>query len=391
MKQTFSTGQTLLSSEMNTLQANDYNWTVSEKNTSYQLAAADKGTRVVMNAGTATTITVPNSTFDAGDTVWLHSIGSGTVNVAAGTGVTLNTAASTALAQWEGGSLYFTSGSSAIFFRGGGVSPADFSNTPTNTYSSGGFSYKFVTFTGSGTLTTTRAGFADILVLGGGGGGGNVGGGGGAGGHLLITDAYLPAGSLTVTVGGGGSGATASLLYAPGYNGTTSRLGNYYGVGGGGGGGSGLSQGVGDTGGSGGGGGSGSTSYAGGAGVGGQGSNGGSNNNNPSNYGAGGGGGSSAVGGNGTSTTGGTGGAGTSSSLDNVATTRGGGGGGGSQGGTAGGGGSGGGGAGTNNNTTATGGTVNTGGGGGGGGFASGNGAAGGNGGSGIVIIRVKV
>ena len=61
--QTFTAGQVLTAAQMNSLQANDYNQTVSTKTDSYTLVAADKGTRVVMNKATATTITVNDSLF----------------------------------------------------------------------------------------------------------------------------------------------------------------------------------------------------------------------------------------------------------------------------------------------------------------------------------------
>jgi hypothetical protein len=88
-------------------------------------------------------------------------------------------------------------------------------------------------FTGSGSITVGTAGTCELLVLGGGGGGGSAagnggGGGGGAGGLFYDTSVFLPAGTLTVTVGAGG--ATDST-------GATSRIGNYYGIGGGAGGG----------------------------------------------------------------------------------------------------------------------------------------------------------
>ena len=390
-KQTFTAGQTLTAAQMNDLQTNDFNWSVSTQTANYTLEAADKGTREVMNMSSAGTVTVPNSTFSAGDIVWVHSIGSGTISIVAGSGMTLNSAAGTAptLAQWEGGVVYFTSASSSIFFRGGGVAPANFSDAATGTYSSGGVSYKYITFNASSTITITRAGFADILVIGGGGSGGGSGGsdsgfgGGGAGGYLAVTDAYLPVGTLTVTIGAGGAGASA----AQGADGGASRLGSFYALGGG--------AGYGKNGGarSGGSGGGGWNGSAGATGMGGLGNDGGSGSAAAGNYGGGGGGGASAAGANGTGTTGGNGGAGTSSSLDNVPTTRGGGGGGGTyNGGTAGNGGTGGGGAGRSNNTAGGNGSANTGGGGGstGGISPAGGNVAGGNGGSGIVIVRVK-
>ena len=120
-KQTFSSGQVLTATQVNDLQTNDFNWSVSTQTANYTLQAADKGTREVMNMSSAGTVTVPDSTFTAGDIVWVHSIGSGVISVVAGAGVTLNSAFGTAptLTQWEGGVVYFTSASAAIFFRGG--------------------------------------------------------------------------------------------------------------------------------------------------------------------------------------------------------------------------------------------------------------------------------
>ena len=106
---------------------------------------------------------------------------------------------------------------------------ADFSNTSTGTYTG----YKYVTFAASGSLVVTRAGFADIVILAGGGGGGpaNAYSGGGAGGLLQVTNAYLPIGTFTVTVGAGG---------VVGNNGIASRISDYLVPGGGSGGTSGL-------------------------------------------------------------------------------------------------------------------------------------------------------
>ncbi len=119
-KQTFTAGQTLTAQQMNDLQTNDFNLSVSTQTANYTLQAADKGTREVMNMGSAGTVTVPNSTFNAGDMVWLHNIGAGQITVAAGTGVTLN-ALSTTLVQWQGATLYATSASSFILFPTGGA------------------------------------------------------------------------------------------------------------------------------------------------------------------------------------------------------------------------------------------------------------------------------
>lgn len=116
-KQTFTTGSVLTATQMNNLQANDYNWTVSQKTASYVLVAADAGTRIEMNAAGSTTVTVNTGLFTAGDSVIIQNIGAGTSTVTAGT-ATVNKAtnASLALAQYQGGTLYFVSASSAIFF-----------------------------------------------------------------------------------------------------------------------------------------------------------------------------------------------------------------------------------------------------------------------------------
>jgi hypothetical protein len=264
-------------------------------------------------------------------------------------------------------------------FRTFSAGAADFSNAASGTYTDGGVSYKFLTFNASGTLTVTKAGFADVLVIGGGGGGGSTsaifgGGGGGAGGYLDYGNAFLPAGTLTVVVGAGGAGR----INMDGITGTTSRLDSLYGVGGG----LGI-RGINFAGGVGGSGGGGAGSGAGGTSTSGQGSDGGAGNTDA----GGGGGGASAAGANATNGGGGAGGNGSASSITGSSVTRAGGGGGGG-GSTSGAGGSGGGGAGSTT-TTPTSGTANTGG--GGGGYGGGAGVAGGAGGSGVVIVRVKV
>ena len=113
--QTFTAGQVLTAAQMTSLQADRYNQTVSTKTASYVLVAGDVGTRVVMNSSSATTITVNTSIFAAGDTLWIHNIGSGTCTITAGT-ATVSTSGSLALGQNQGGTLYFTSAGVAIFF-----------------------------------------------------------------------------------------------------------------------------------------------------------------------------------------------------------------------------------------------------------------------------------
>jgi len=91
------------------------NLTASQKTSSYILAAADRNTRIEMNSSSATTITVNTSLFSVSDVVHIHNIGSGITTITAGT-ATVTSASSLALSQWQGGFLYFTAASSAVFF-----------------------------------------------------------------------------------------------------------------------------------------------------------------------------------------------------------------------------------------------------------------------------------
>lgn len=331
---------------------------VETKTASYTLVAADVNKRIVMNSASATTITVDDGVFSAGDTVWIHNIGAGTTTVTAGT-ATVNTAGSLDVGQWEGGSLYFTSASSAIFFRGGGA--VNYGTATGGTSSSitvGGESYTLLTFTSSSTLTVSKAGLFDIVCVAGGAAGANSSlacGGGGAGGYTEFTGVYFDA-NQTVTIGAAG-----------GRTGGISACGHIATAGGGLGGQVNLR---GDNGGSGGG-----MGYAGGAayglGITNQGNRGGSWSGD-SGGGGGGGGGAGGIGSNGSGATGGNGGVGADASAfrgETAGTTyyaRGG--------------------KGATTNVTHAAGGANTGNGGGGGGSGSSASA----GGSGIVLVRFK-
>ena len=273
-------------------------------------------------------------------------------------------------------------------FSGAGIlAAADVSGTtgsPTITnYTSGGINYRSYEFTASGSITFSRAGLCDVLVIGGGGAGSGNNtasqtgcGGGGGGGALKIVDAYMPTGAQTVTVGAGGTGGSSNT----GTSGNSSRVGPFYAVGGGNGGGNSER---GNNGGSGGGAGYG---QSGGSAI--QGNAGGTGGSG-SNFGGAGGGGGSAAGTNVTSNAGTAGGAGLIDAIktgSNIAYSGGGGGGGKNTSGGAGG--NGGGASGGSSGGSGGAGVANTGGGGGGG--AADGASSGGNGGSGVVIIRVR-
>ena len=119
---TFTAAQVLTAAQMNAVQGNDYNQTVSTKTASYTLVAADKGTRVVMNVASANTVTVNTSLFTAGDTLVIQNIGAGVSTVTAGT-ATVSSAGPLAIPQYGSGTLYFTSAGVAIFFPSAGPAP----------------------------------------------------------------------------------------------------------------------------------------------------------------------------------------------------------------------------------------------------------------------------
>lgn len=112
--QSFTSGQTLTANQMSTLQANDYNWSTNAQTASYVLVASDVGKVVTMTNAGATTITVNTSLFAAGDRVKIINLGAGACTITAGT-ATVNSASSLALAQYQAGTLWFSSASAAIF------------------------------------------------------------------------------------------------------------------------------------------------------------------------------------------------------------------------------------------------------------------------------------
>jgi hypothetical protein len=107
---------------------------------------------------------------------------------------------------------------------------ADFSNTATGTYTDGGVSYKYVTFTGAGSLVVTKTGMLDYLIVGAGGGGTSSSQNGlGHGGYVVFGSQEFAAGSYSVAVGSG-VGYTSGFV---GNIGGTSSLGSLAAPGGG--------------------------------------------------------------------------------------------------------------------------------------------------------------
>jgi len=106
------------------------------------------------------------------------------------------------LAQWGGGTLYFTSASAAIFFPSGGISYG--TATGGTGFVAGPTGYIYTSFLTDSNLVVTKSGLFDVLLIGGGGGSWNNGGGSGPGGIVNAT-VYLAAGTYAVDVGAGGA------------------------------------------------------------------------------------------------------------------------------------------------------------------------------------------
>jgi len=232
----FVAGNILTAQQLNDIQ----NLPISDKTASYVLTVADAYKRTMMNSGSATTITVNNSIFTVGDVIQVANKGAGVCTVTAGVGVTINTSGSLALAQYGGGYLLCLSASTFTFFNlGGGASYGTATGGTSSSITVGGINYTLLTFTSDGTLTVSKAGLFDVLLLSGAGGagGGNsafggLGSGGGGAGGLLISTVYLDATTYTADVGAGGAGGAADSAVAT--FGAKSSLGTLLSVAGGG-------------------------------------------------------------------------------------------------------------------------------------------------------------
>jgi hypothetical protein len=195
---------------------------------SYSFVLTDFTKLVTTSNAGAVAVTLPlesSVAWPAGTQLRILNEGAGTVTVAGDVGVTINGTPLT-LAQYKGANLIKTGTDTWTFIPfASGVGAAVYSDANTGTYT--GFAYK--TFSASGTLTVTTAGFADIVVQ-------------RAvaarpvrqlrrwrwrrGGALIVTNAYLPVGTLTCTVGAGGVGGAA--MTGVDTTGQSSRLGDYF-------------------------------------------------------------------------------------------------------------------------------------------------------------------
>jgi hypothetical protein len=209
----FTAGEVLAAADLNdTFAAKaDYNLPVDvESGTTYTFTLANARQLVTATSASAKTFTIPpqsSVTWAAQSIIRVVNYGAGAMTINGGVGVTVTNTAST-LAQFQGAAAIRTAENAwTLVPFSGGVGNADFSDAATGTYTDGGINYKYKTYTGSGTVTITKAGLCDVLVVGSGGGGkvtGLVRSGGGGGGfdERSLT---LTTGTKTVTVGAGGA------------------------------------------------------------------------------------------------------------------------------------------------------------------------------------------
>lgn len=104
--QTFAAGQTLTASQMNTLQASDFNFTKNvQTGTAYTLVATDRGKLLEFSNSGSIALTIPTNaavTFEIGDRVdiLLASTGSLTISGASGVSVAAEGGITTISSQW---------------------------------------------------------------------------------------------------------------------------------------------------------------------------------------------------------------------------------------------------------------------------------------------------
>ena len=111
----FVSGNTLTAVQMNAITT----LPINDQTASYVAVVGDVGKRIVMNVATANTVTINNTVFAVGDTIFIANKGAGSTTVTAGAGVTINTSGSLVLAQHGGVTLVELSSSVFTFFSGG--------------------------------------------------------------------------------------------------------------------------------------------------------------------------------------------------------------------------------------------------------------------------------
>ena len=228
----FAPGEILVAADLNDtfLAKADYNLPVDvQSGTTYTFTLANARQLVTATSASAKTFTIPpqsSVTWAANSIIRVVNYGAGALTINGGVGVTVTNTATT-VAQFQSAAAIRTAENAwtLVPFSGGAGNAADFSNTATGTYTDGsGLSWKYLTFSASGTLNISKTGLIEVLVAGGGGAGGTDHGGGGGAGGFFQGWINIAAGSYTCTIGAGGSPGPARGTY--GTNGVQTSLGS---------------------------------------------------------------------------------------------------------------------------------------------------------------------
>jgi hypothetical protein len=140
---------------------------INDQTDDYTLVVGDVGKRVIMNKGTANTVTVDDSIFATGDTIFIANKGAGTSTITAGAGVTINSASGLALVTSQSGQLVALSASSFLFVASDVTATSGVvqvkSTTKSDTFTSA--STSFVDVTGVSVSITPTSASNKVLVL----------------------------------------------------------------------------------------------------------------------------------------------------------------------------------------------------------------------------------
>ena len=146
----FTQGQVLTAAQMNAITT----LPINDQTASYTLVVGDVGKRVIMNVASANTVTVNNSIFAAGDTVFIVNKNAATT-VTAGAGVTINSTSGLELAQYQSGTLVALSASSFLFFESDGGSITTATATVATSQSTSSVTYTDLATAGPAVTLTT--------------------------------------------------------------------------------------------------------------------------------------------------------------------------------------------------------------------------------------------
>ena len=146
----FTSGQVLTAAQMNAITT----LPINDQTASYTLVVGDVGKRVIMNVGSANTVTVNNSIFAAGDTIFIVNKNAATT-VTAGAGVTINSTSGLELAQYQSGTLVALSASSFLFFESDGGSITTATATVATSQSTSSATYTDLATAGPAVTLTT--------------------------------------------------------------------------------------------------------------------------------------------------------------------------------------------------------------------------------------------